>query len=292
MSAAVRVTPPETQSVFSVSSGHVVQADPVGRTRSTSSKVPAVTRSFWIVTILSTTVGESMADVLHGKLGLGLAATALLVLAVLGATLVVQTSLRSYVPGMYWLTVALMSIVAASVTGLLTDDLEIPLPATVSFFGLALLAVLLIWYLIDYDLSVGNITTPRREAFYWLAVAVTSALGTAAGELVAEATGFGSLVSALVFIAAMCLVGAVHDVVESSRVLTFWIAYVLTRPLGASLGDLLSGDRGVGGPQLGAMATSVIVAIVVGALVAYSPTRRPDRNYANGFDTCAKGFDA
>jgi uncharacterized membrane-anchored protein len=110
--------------------------------------------------------------------------------------------------------------------------------------------------------------------------------------LIAEATGFGSLASALAFIAAMCLVGAVHDVVESSRVLTFWIAYVLIRPLGASLGGLLSGDRDVGGPQLGAMATSVVVAIVIGALVAYSPTRRPDRRYAKGFDTCAKGFDA
>jgi uncharacterized membrane-anchored protein len=245
--------------------------------RLTASKVPEVTVFFWIIKILSTTVGETAADTLNVDLNFGLTGTTVVMTGLLVAVMAIQFGLKTYVPALYWLAVVLISIVGTLITDNLTDNLRVPLEITTAIFTAALVAVFAIWYAIEHTLSIHSITTLRREAFYWLAVLFTFALGTAAGDLVAEQFGVGYLASALIVGAIICLVAALHYGVKLDGVLAFWIAYVLTRPLGASLGDLLSQDRHAGGLQLGATATSVVFAVIIVALVAHLSWSKIDR---------------
>ena len=245
--------------------------------RQVLSKVPEVTVFFWVIKILSTTVGETAADTLNMDMGLGLNNTTWVMTGLLVVVMAVQFALDRYVPGVYWLAVVLVSIVGTLITDLLTDNLHIPLELTTVLFTAALLAVFVIWYLTEYTLSIHSITTVRREAFYWLAVLFTFALGTAAGDLVAEKFGLGYLASALIVGAIICVVAALHYGASLNGVLAFWIAYILTRPLGASLGDLLSQDRDAGGLGLGATTTSVIFGVIIVALVVYLSSTKVDR---------------
>ena len=245
--------------------------------RQVLSKVPEVTVFFWVIKILSTTVGETAADTLNMDMGLGLNNTTWVMTGLLVVVMAVQFALDRYVPGVYWLAVVLVSIVGTLITDLLTDNLHIPLELTTVLFTAALLAVFVIWYLTEYTLSIHSITTVRREAFYWLAVLFTFALGTAAGDLVAEKFGLGYLASALIVGAIICAVAALHYGASLNGVLAFWIAYILTRPLGASLGDLLSQDRDAGGLGVGATTTSVIFGVIIVALVVYLSSTKVDR---------------
>ena len=208
---------------------------------------------------------------------IGLNNTTWVMTGLLVVVMAVQFALDRYVPGVYWLAVVLVSIVGTLITDLLTDNLHIPLELTTVLFTAALLAVFVIWYLTEYTLSIHSITTVRREAFYWLAVLFTFALGTAAGDLVAEKFGLGYLASALIVGAIICAVAALHYGASLNGVLAFWIAYILTRPLGASLGDLLSQDRDAGGLGLGATTTSVIFGVIIVALVVYLSSTKVDR---------------
>ena len=245
--------------------------------RRTASKVPEVTVHFWVIKILSTTVGETIADTLNVDFDLGFAGTSVLMAVVLAVVMAAQFAVTRYVPAIYWLAVVLVSIVGTLITDLLTDKLEVPLEATTVVFTAALIMVFVIWYAIEHTLSIHSIVTVRREAFYWLAVLFTFALGTAAGDLVAERFGLGYLASALIVAAIISAVAALHYGVNLNAVLAFWIAYVLTRPLGASLGDLLSHDREAGGVELGATATSVIFGVVIVALVVYLTLTQVDQ---------------
>ena len=245
--------------------------------RQVLSKVPEVTVFFWVIKILSTTVGGTAADTLNMDMGLGLNNTTWVMTGLLVVVMAVQFALDRYVPGVYWLAVVLVSIVGTLITDLLTDNLHIPLELTTVLFTAALLAVFVIWYLTEYTLSIHSITTVRREAFYWLAVLFTFALGTAAGDLVAEKFGLGYLASALIVGAIICVVAALHYGASLNGVLAFWIAYILTRPLGASLGDLLSQDRDAGGLGVGATTTSVIFGVIIVALVVYLSSTKVDR---------------
>ena len=208
---------------------------------------------------------------------IGLNNTTWVMTGLLVVVMAVQFALDRYVPGVYWLAVVLVSIVGTLITDLLTDNLHIPLELTTVLFTAALLAVFVIWYLTEYTLSIHSITTVRREAFYWLAVLFTFALGTAAGDLVAEKFGLGYLASALIVGAIICAVAALHYGASLNGVLAFWIAYILTRPLGASLGDLLSQDRDAGGLGVGATTTSVIFGVIIVALVVYLSSTKVDR---------------
>ena len=241
------------------------------------SKVPEVTIYFWIIKVLCTTVGETTADFLNFDLDLGLTVTTVVISVFLTVALAVQFSLRRYVPGVYWLAVVLISIVGTLITDNLVDNFEVPLETTTIVFSITLAATFAVWYASERTLSIHTIYTTRREAFYWLAVLFTFALGTAAGDLVAEELALGYLTSAVIFGVLIGLVAFAHFGLRVNAVLAFWIAYILTRPFGASIGDYLSQDRDEGGLALGPTTTSAIFLVTILALVIYLTVTRRDR---------------
>jgi uncharacterized membrane-anchored protein len=230
-------------------------------------KVPAITVSFWVIKIMSTTVGETGADFLAVNAGWGQLATSLAMAGLLVAALVTQLCTRRYTPWIYWLTVVLVSVVGTQITDLLTDGLGVSLYVSTSVFAVALAAIFLVWYWVERTLSIHDIVTLRRELFYWAAVLCTFALGTAAGDLATEALGLGFTYGALAFGA---MIGATYAAwrLGANSVLTFWIAYILTRPFGAALGDQLTQAKAYGGLGMGATATSALFLTVIVILVA------------------------
>lgn len=230
-------------------------------------KVPEIALSFWIVKIMSTTVGETGADYLAVNAGLGQGVTRTVMTVLLIAALCIQLRTHRYTPWIYWLTVVLVSVVGTQITDLLTDGLGISLYVSTSVFAVALAAIFFVWYRVERTLSIHDIVTYRRELFYWAAILCTFALGTAAGDLATEALGLGFTFGAIIFGA---LIGVTYALwrMGGNAVLTFWIGYILTRPFGASLGDLLTQDKTYGGLGMGAMWTSALFLSVIIILVA------------------------
>jgi uncharacterized membrane-anchored protein len=241
------------------------------------SKVPEVTVFFWIIKILCTTVGETAADYLNTVLKLGLTGTTLVMGVLLAAVLVWQFRLRKYVPGVYWLAVVLVSVVGTLITDNLTDNFGVSLWTTTIIFSVVLAAVFFAWYRSEKTLSIHSVLTTRREMFYWLAVLFTFALGTAAGDLVAEKLNLGYWKSALMFAGLIGAVALAHVYLRLGSVLAFWTAYILTRPLGASLGDYMSQDKDAGGLALGTLGTSAIFLTAILAVVIYLSLTKKDQ---------------
>jgi uncharacterized membrane-anchored protein len=252
----------------------------VVRGRTLLNKVPEVTLYFWIIKILCTTVGETAADFLNSNVGLGLTNTALVMGVLLVAALVCQFRLRAYVPAVYWVSVVLISIVGTLITDELTDSLGVPLEVTTAVFAVVLAATFALWYTSERTLSIHTIYSTRREAFYWAAVLVTFALGTAAGDLSAERLNLGYLVSVVLFGAMIAVVAGAHFGLRANAIAAFWFAYILTRPLGASLGDYLSQAKADGGLGLGTVVTSALFLATILALVVHLTVTRRDRTPA------------
>ena len=231
-------------------------------------KVPQVTLIFWIVKVMSTTVGETGADYLAVHVGLGIAITDGIMSVLLIAALLAQLHARQYVRWRYWLAVVLVSVVGTQITDFLTDKLGISLYVSTAVFAVILTAIFAIWYTIERTLSIHTIITRRRELFYWAAILCTFALGTAAGDLATEALMMGFNLGVLAFVALIATITAAYYL-GANAVLTFWIAYILTRPLGASLGDLLSQSRPNGGLGLGTIDTSIVFLVVIASLVTF-----------------------
>ena len=250
-------------------------------------KVPEVTLYFWIIKVLCTTVGETAADYLNETFHFGLTGTSIIMGTLLFVVLIVQFRARKYVPSVYWLAVVLISVVGTLITDNLSDNFGVPLETTTIIFSIALLVTFFVWYAIEKTLSVHSIVTGRREAFYWLAILFTFALGTAAGDLSAEKFGLGYLTSVFIFAGLIAVVTTGHFVVKgilasehkhqsTNAVLAFWLAYILTRPLGASIGDYLSQASPDGGLGLGTTATSALFLIIILALVVYLTMTKKD----------------
>ena len=238
-------------------------------------KVPEVTLAFWVIKIMSTTVGETGADYLAVHVGLGTAMTGGIMATLLLAALLMQLRAQLYVPWIYWLTVVLVSVVGTQITDVLTDRLDVSLYVSSGVFAVLLAATFAVWYRSERTLSIHTIVTTKRELFYWAAILFTFALGTAAGDLATEALGLGFNVGVLVFSVLIAAIYAAYRL-GANAVLTFWLAYILTRPLGASLGDLLSQSQTYGGLGLGTITTSVAFLTVIVALVAML-SLRPSR---------------
>jgi uncharacterized membrane-anchored protein len=230
-------------------------------------KVPEITLSFWIVKIMSTTVGETAADFLAVGAGLGQGLTRAVMAVLLATALTLQLRKRRYTPWNYWLTVVLVSVVGTQITDLLTDGLGVSLYVSTTVFALLLAAIFAVWWHVERSLSIHRIVTRRRELFYWAAILCTFALGTAAGDLATEALHLGFARGAIAFGALIGLTYAAWRL-GGNAVLTFWIGYILTRPFGAALGDLLTQATNYGGLGLGAMNTSALFLTVITALVA------------------------
>ena len=239
-------------------------------------KVPEVTAYFWVIKVLCTTVGETFADFLNTNLHLGLTSTSLIMSALLVVSLFFQFRLARYVPSVYWLAVVLISVVGTLITDNLTDNFGVSLVTTTIAFSIALAVTFAAWFASERTLSIHTIVTSRREGFYWLAILFTFALGTAAGDLTAERLNVGYLWSAVLFVTLIGAVSATHLRFALGAVLAFWLAYILTRPLGASIGDLLSQARRSGGLGLGTTVTSVLFLGTILCLVAFLTVTRRD----------------
>src|SRR5215813_5640207 len=185
-------------------------------------KVPEVTLYFWVIKVLCTTVGETASDYLSDNVGLGLTKTTFITGAVLVVALVAQFRLRRYVASIYWLAVVLISVVGTQITDNLTDNLGVSLVITTTVFSVALAVAFGVWYWSERTLSIHTIYTTRREAFYWLAVLFTFALGTAAGDLTAERLNVGYAWSLVLFAAAIALVAGAHYGAGLNAVASFW----------------------------------------------------------------------
>ncbi len=233
------------------------------------SRVPAVTFYFWLIKVLATTVGETGADYLSSTLNLGLAITSYVMSAVLLLVLFNQFRLKRYVPASFWLVVVLTSIVGTLITDRLVDELGVSLVTTTIAFSIILLAVFAIWYAKEKTLAMRSINTAERELFYWLAVLFTFALGTATGDLLAESLKLGYAQAALIFGVAIAIIAIAHFYFKMNAILAFWLAYILTRPLGASIGDLLSQPVEDGGLGFGTVATSMLFLSIIVSLVIY-----------------------
>ena len=239
-------------------------------------KVPEVILYFWIIKILCTTVGETFADYLNTNLNLGLTGTSLIMGALLVVALFFQFRSKKYTPGIYWLSIVLISVVGTLITDNLTDNFGISLITTTVIFAVALATIFALWYRKEKTLSIHSITTTRREIFYWLTILFTFALGTAAGDLVAEKFALGYLLSTLLFAGLIALVTLAHYRFKLSAVLSFWLAYILTRPLGASIGDYLSQNHDDGGLALGTTLTSIIFLVLILGMVIYLTLTKKD----------------
>ncbi|MFF4028450.1 hypothetical protein ACFYZ2_01525 [Streptomyces sviceus] len=251
------------------------QVSPSGR-RPGWNKVPEVTVYFWVIKVLCTTVGETAADLLNEKAGLGLTGVSVLMSALLAVVLVVQFRTSAYRAGVYWLAVALISVVGTLISDNLTDNMGVPLETSTTVFAIILAIVFVVWYRRERTLSIHHIDTTSRESYYWLAVLFTFALGTAAGDLVSERMDLGYWLSAVLFGLSIAAVALAHFALGLDAVWSFWIAYILTRPLGASIGDYLSQPSGDGGLGLGTVITSALFLVVILGLVIYLSVTRKD----------------
>ena len=243
------------------------------------SKVPEVTLYFWIIKILCTTVGETFADYVNGKLGDNLNKTTAVMSTLLVAALIAQFRSKRYVPAIYWITVVAISVVGTLITDNMVENFKVSLTTSTIIFTIAMFGAFGVWYLSEKTLSVHTIYTFKREAFYWLAILFTFALGTASGDLIAEKYSLGYFRSMLLFVGLIGLIGAVYYKFRVNSVLAFWAAYVLTRPLGASIGDLLSQPRKIpadvapadfhAGLGLGTTTTSLIFLAAILAVIVF-----------------------
>jgi uncharacterized membrane-anchored protein len=240
-----------------------------------ASKVPyRITAFFWIIKILTTAMGEALADFLafrYNPVFAGVVGTVIFVIA-----MVLQFRARRYQVWVYWFAVAMVAVWGTLAADGLHIKLGVPYAVSSAFFAICLIVVFVAWYATERTLSIHSITTPRRELFYWATVLVTFALGTAVGDLTATTLHLGFLTSGLMFTGLICLPALAYWKFGLNSVLAFWIAYVLTRPLGASYADWLGVPHRYGGVGLGRGLVALILSAVIVGFVAYLAVTRKD----------------
>jgi uncharacterized membrane-anchored protein len=263
--------------VAAMNSAQAVSRPPApGYGRRMLNKVPEITVYFWLIKVLCTTVGETFADNLNENLGLGLTNTSYIMSAVLIAVIVAQFRSRRYIPGIYWLAVVLISVVGTLISDNLVENYGVALETTTIAFSACLIATFATWYWSERTLSVHTIVTTKREAFYWLTILFTFALGTSAGDLLSEKLALGYLPTLGIFAGAIAVIAFLHFALRMNAILSFWIAYVLTRPLGASIGDYLASPKAEGGLGLGTTLTSILFLSTILALVVFLAISKRD----------------
>ncbi|MFE3168436.1 hypothetical protein [Streptomyces sp. NPDC059224] len=246
---------------------------PLAPLRTTANKVPEVTVYFWIIKVLTTGMGETASDLLARTLG-PVPAVALGGLA-LAVSLAVQFAVRRYIAWVYWTAVVMVSVFGTMAADVLHVGLGVPYTVSAPFFLVALAAVFALWYAVERTLSIHSIDVRSREIFYWAAVLATFALGTAAGDLTAT-VGFGYLGSVVLFGVAICLPPLAHRSGALKAVPAFWAAYVITRPLGASLADWMALGRPRGGLGLGLAPVTLAWTAAIVCFVGYLAVSRRD----------------
>jgi len=235
-----------------------------------------------LIKLLAVTVGETAADYMNLDLDLGLATTSWILSGLLIAALALQFAQIKYVPWIYWASVVLISVVGTLVTDNLVDNFGVSLETTTLFFSVVLAATFALWYASERTLSIHTIVTTRRETFYWLAVLFTFALGTAAGDLTAEGLGLGYLETGVIFASIIAAITFAYYAFSLNSILAFWLAYILTRPLGASFGDLFAQPTEHGGLAFGTTLTSFIFLAGIAALILFMTLTQESRSGIDG----------
>ena len=240
-----------------------------------ASKVPyRITAYFWIIKILTTAMGEALSDFLALRYGAVLAGV--VGTSVFAVALVLQFRSNRYRVWIYWFAVAMVAVWGTLAADGLHIKLGVPYALSTAFFAVCLAVVFVAWYATEHTLSIHSITTPRRELFYWATVLATFALGTALGDFTATTLHLGFLASGLMFTGLICLPALAYWKLGLNPVLAFWIAYVLTRPLGASYADWLGVPHRYGGVGLGRGLVALILSVVIVGFVAYLAVTRKD----------------
>ena len=243
---------------------------------STASKVPPVVFMFWVVKVLATTVGETGGDALSMTLNLGYAVATMIFLVFFAVTLAGQVASRRYHPAIYWAVVVATTTVGTTTSDYLDRTLGLGYVWSSAILLLAVLGVLAAWRMIVGRVRFEDITTRREELFYWLTILVSNTLGTALGDFVATTSGLGFEKGALVFSALLAAFAAAHFWLRRvPAAWLFWAAYVLTRPLGATLGDTLTKGHNEGGLALGRIASSLAIIAVMSAAIAMMTRMHP-----------------
>jgi uncharacterized membrane-anchored protein len=237
-----------------------------------ASKVPEISALFWIIKVLTTGMGEATSDFLVRSFDP--VVVVLVAAALFAACLLIQLRAPRFIAWRYWLLVSMVSVFGTMVADVTHIVIGVPYAVSSTVFAVVLAAVFLIWWRTERTLSIHSITTRRRELFYWAAVIVTFALGTATGDLTATTVGLGYLGSGILFAVLISLPGIAHRTLRRGAVPMFWIAYVLTRPLGASFADWLGVSHQRGGLGLGTGPVSLVTVIAVAALVAVVSVRQ------------------
>jgi uncharacterized membrane-anchored protein len=238
-----------------------------------ASKVPAVTLGFWIIKILATTLGETGGDTVTMTMDLGYLTGTLIFLSLLVVMIVVQIMANKFHPFLYWATIVASTTAGTTMADFADRSLGIGYTGGSLLLLVCVLAVLGLWYRSQGSVAVDTVNTPKVEAFYWATITFSQTLGTALGDWTADDTGLGYEGAALVFGAGLALVGAAYFWTRMSHVLLFWTAFILTRPLGATVGDLLDKPRDHGGLALSRPFASAVIAVVMIACILAIPQK-------------------
>lgn len=237
------------------------------------SKVPEVTAIFWFIKILATTFGETGGDVVSMSMDLGYALSSLIFIGIFVIAVIAQISAKSFHPLLYWLAVVATTTAGTTMADFADRSLGIGYPGGASLLSLLLIASLTFWYWSEGTISVSTVVSPRAETFYWVSILFSQTLGTALGDWMTDTNGLGYEGGALVFAAGLAVVSAAFFWTGISRTLLFWLAFILTRPLGATLGDWLDKPFEEGGLAFSRLYATVLLAAAILACIACLPQR-------------------
>lgn len=242
--------------------------------KATLSKIPAVTLLFWVMKICATTLGETGGDLLSMTLKVGYGASSLILIGAFFVLLFIQLLVKRYHPPIFWLVIIATSTAGTTMSDYMDRTLGLGYATGSAILVGILVAVLAVWRLVEGSISVENIRTFRGELFYWMAILFSNTLGTALGDFLADSSGLGFAGGAALISTLLVIVILLHYLTDFSKITLFWIAFVLTRPFGATFGDLMTKTKEQGGLDLGTVGSSSVLAITLAALIIYTSVRR------------------
>ncbi len=239
----------------------------------TSSKVPAVTLGFWIIKILATTLGETAGDTFSMSMDLGYLLSTAIFATILIALVWLQIRARAFEPWLYWATIIASTTAGTTMADYATRSMGIGYPGGSILLLACVLASLFVWYRALGSISVDSVRTAKAETFYWVTITFSQTLGTALGDWTADTGNLGYIGAAGIFAIALAVVAALYYRTHISRVALFWAAFILTRPLGAAVGDFLDKPLAKGGLDFSRPLASLVLAVAIGALILLLPQR-------------------
>ncbi|MDZ7964029.1 MAG: hypothetical protein RM368_03490 [Nostoc sp. DedSLP03] len=242
------------------------------------SKLPQITAFFWIMKICATTLGETAGDLLSMTLNVGYAISSMILIGVFLTTLVSQLISKSYHPLLYWTVILSTSTAGTTMSDYMDRTLGLGYAAGTTILVTILLAILVFWRFSVGSLSVNNIKTPKIELLYWTAILFSNTLGTALGDFLADTSGLGFAGGALLIAGLLALVLAAHYYTQISQVMLFWIAFVLTRPFGATLGDIMTKSHAKGGLDFGTIGSSIVLVSILGVCIIFTTLNQKKTN--------------